>query len=760
MKKELSPNEVVFHFDNNIENGNANIKNIPKVDSAYKKIKRAISIEEDNFNLYIIDSFSKYRLDNFIKYIEEVYKTKASPKDICYITYEDIRKPEPIFLNNGNGIRLKNSVEEIKNKYFNNVIEFYNTSSDDEKDKIIDDVNEKRNLYITELINIAKNEGFDLKATSSGFAFIPLKEGEAMTEKEYDSLSEESKESIVVKAGGLKKKAEIVLQKIKNIETYSIEKLKKIYSEFLYKNMEEEKQDLLLDFIIDDNAYEYLERIFQIIEKKLIDCYSISIEEDHEEINNVLNNIEINVLVDNSKYEHPRVIYEEDPTIINLLGNVEYESHNGGYSTDLSLISPGSLLLANEGCIIIRLNQLIMNSLSYYGLKKALLSKKINLDSYRSYLEILSISGLKGKPIPINVKVILIGDYESYDILYNADEDFKKLFFLRVDIKDYINKNNNINLINQYIINRFKEFEINNITNEAVKEVVRYLCRIADSRNKMNYQVEELDKIIMLVKEKIKEDNKEIIDKDDIISVAYEEEEIEYELMDVYNEGKIILSLEGKKIGTINGLAVIDSGYYKFGKIIRVTCVATKGTGRIFDIQKDSNLSGSIHEKSINIIEGLLSNMIDSYKKLPVDFHVSFEQIYGLIDGDSASVAEMLCILSALSKIEINQNIAVTGSINLLGEVQPIGGVKEKIEGFYNICKSLNINNNYGVLIPKRNLDELILKPEIEKSITEGKFHIYVMDNIIDAIELMMNNDINVLNNKIKLEIEKYKNGS
>lgn len=758
MMKELSPSEVKFQVDFNKEDKDIKLKDIPQINSAYKKIKRAISIDKENFNLYIVDSFSKYKINELSICIEEFYKDKKSPNDICYVTYEDYRKPEPLFLHNGNGRRLKEEVEKIKNKYFDVVIDFYNTSSDEEKDRIIEEISTKRNDYISELIEMAKDEGFDLKATSSGFAFIPLNEGEAMTEKEYDDLSEDNKDSIILKAGYLKKKAEVILEKLRNMELGSIDKLKEIYRDYLNLNMEEEKQDILLDFITDDAAYDYLESLFTFIERDLVNCYSINIEDDQSEINKIINNYDINVLVDNSMFDRPRVIYEDDPSLINLMGNIEYESHDGSYSTDLSLISPGSILLANEGCLIIRINQLAMNNLSYYALKKVLMSQKVNLDCSKSYLDFLSINGLKPEPIPVNVKVILIGDYETYDALYNVDEDFKSLFPLKVEMPDYIDINSiNGSMIKEYINSRFIEYGLTEVSEDAIKEVVRYLCRKADSREKMKVSVDEIDKIVLLVKDFLSEKGLEYVDKEDIIKNIYEEEIFQKDFLDMYKNNKILLSLEGKKVGMISGLAVISSSYFSFGKPVRVTCIASKGIGKIIDVQKESNLSGNIHEKSINILNGILSNMIESYSRLPVDFYVSFEQTYGMLDGDSASVAEMLSILSALSKIGINQNIAVTGSLNLFGEVQAIGGVNEKIEGFYNVCKSLGKTENLGVLIPESNVDELVLIPEVEEAIESGKLHIYVMNTLEDAIEVMLDEDIEGLKSKIKLEIEKYK---
>ena len=715
------------------------LKDIPEITSAYEKIKRAISIDEEGYNLYIIDSFSKDKLENLTKFIENLYKSAEAPKDICYATINDPKRPEPIFLTNGKGAKLKETIENIKNSYYEVAMEFYNTSSESEKDSIIDDVHSKRTTYIGELMEMAKIDGFDVKATNGGFAFIPLKEGEAMTEKEYDELSEENKDSIVLKASNLKKKAEVVLEKLKDIELTSMKRLKGIYAEFMDVEMEDEKEDCLLNFIDDDDAYEYLEKVFYSIEKELVDCYTMNVEDDESDINEVLDKYDISVLVDNTNNKNPRVIYEEDPNVTNLFGNIEYENHNGLYSTDLSLINPGSMLQANEGCVIIRLNQLAMNNYSYYYLKKTLMSGKVSIDSSRGYLDIISINGVKPKAVPVNVKVILIGDYESYDILYNADEDFKSLFPIRVEFSNYV-KNQPIKgkVLKDYILDRGKKHYINKVSDDAIKEIIKYLSRVAECRGKICIEDKNIDRLLILANNIVELDGREIISDKDIRDVAYEKSLIEDEILEMYEDSKIILTLSGEKVGAINGLAVLSSGYFTFGKPMRLTCVACKGEGKILDIQKESNMSGSIHEKSINILSGLLSNLIIPYEKLPVDFHLSFEQTYGQIDGDSASVAEILCILSSLSKVGIKQNIAVTGSINQFGEVQAIGGVNEKIEGFYKVCKLLDDTKDKGVLIPITNSEDLVLNKEVEEAIEKGEFHIYTMENLQDAIEVMI----------------------
>ena len=761
MKRELTPSEIMFKLEVTDTDVDKGTKGIKEFNDAYKKVERAINIDKEGYNLYLIDTFSKDKLKDLTTFIEKKYKDLEAPRDICYVTLEDVNRPEAIFVANGKGKKLKETVDDIKNCYLEAVDDFYGDSSNDEKDYLVEDIQNKRNSYINELTKMAKEEGFEVKATSKGFAFIPLSGDEAMTEKEYDDLEDENKNVIVAKAGNLKKKAESILEELKDIEVKSIKKLKKIYSKFLATQMEDEKDEALLEFITDDDSYEYLERLFTCIEEDLIDCYTMSIEEDESEIYEILNKYDVRVIVDNTNNSSPPVIFEEDPNLNNLIGLIEYENHNGMYTTNISLISAGSILKANEGCLILRLSSLAVNTLSYYYLKKILLSNKVSFDNNKSYLEFININGLKPKPIPVKFKVILIGDYETYDLLYNSDEDFKKLFPLRAEFSPIVKVNNDsvIELKNM-IENKVRKNELFNLNDEAMSEILKYLCRKSSSRNRILAEDDSIDKILVLANNSAKERKSMIITKQDILDVAYEEELIENEIMSMYEDNKILISVNGRKIGAINALAVLDSGYCTFGKPMRISCVACKGSGRIIDIQKESNLSGKIHEKSISILRGLLTNLLNPYENIPVDFHLSFEQTYGMVEGDSASVAEIISILSALSKKGIKQNIAVTGSINQFGDVQPIGGANEKIEGFFKVCSMLDTVEEKGVLIPEGNKDEIILKFEVEKAVQEGKFHIYTMNNLNDAIEVLLldeGEDIEEFYKTLQKELEKYK---
>lgn len=764
MRKELTPSEIIFSASDNDVIKQTNINRIPRSNTTLNKIKKALSIQKDGYNIYYVDSFSKEKLEELIEFVEGLYIDNKEPKDICYVSNWESTNPIVLVLENGKGQLLKEMVEDMKEKYLECISEFYNTSSDEEKEEIIEDVSEKRSSYINNLMDMAKSKNFEIKATTSGFVFIPIKdEGEEMTKDEYNSLVDEDQESIEKQATNLKREAEVILEKLKEIEIDSIEKLKTLYRDHIKNKMQSYKDDFLLEFIAHDSVYRYLIEMFDYLDDEIVECYTINLEDDEEYIQNVLSKFSVNVLVDNTGIDHPRVIYEEDPTVSNLIGNIEYRNTTGGYATDMSLISAGSLVKANGGCLILRLTSLINSGASYYYLKKALIHGQVDYNYTKSYLEVLSIAGLKPQPIPIDVKVILIGDYESYEILFDKDEDFKRIFPIKIEADTEIKYDSfSRNSIISMIENKVKKDELLNVEEEAVDEIIKYLARIAGERKKISVDDYQINRLLYLANNNAKLEDRKEITKRDIIDIAYEEEKILDEVLDSYRNKKILITTSGEKVGIINALAVVGTGSYSFGKPMRVTCLALQGDGQIIDIQKECKLSGSIHEKSIGILRGLLSTLLSPYEKLPVDLQLSFEQTYGMVEGDSASVAEIICILSALSKRPIRQNIAVTGSINQFGEIQPIGGVNEKIEGFYRVCREIDSIENKAVLIPSTNIDELILSGEVEEDIKNNKFHIYAMDCLDDAIEVLMLNKGESVKNffkEIDEELSKYKSG-
>ncbi len=760
MKRKLTPKEVIYNFELGGISSKKNKSVLPQYSEAYKKIKTALEIDKEGYNVYLVDDYSMDKVKTIIEYIENVLKDRDKPDDICYVVKNDEKKPIPIFVSNGFGKKFKATLEDIQSSLIEYTFEFYNNSISKEKEKLVDTIQKKRNEIINNLIIISKSSGFEIKSNDGGFTFIPLNDGREMTEEEYEDLDSDKKELMISKVNELKLKAKEILEELKLMEVNELEKIKGIMYDYLNEKLEDKREKYKKIFDRDTEVIEYLEYVCDSIVTYLIDNYSISYDDDEDKINEIIYKYMINVIVDNSEQNSPPVIFEEDPNLNNLLGSIEYENHNGIYVSDVSLIKAGSLIKANGGCLILRVNNLLSNSQAYYYLKKVLLSEKVDLDYNKGYLELLALSGLKPKPINIRQKVILIGDYETYDLLYTHDEDFKKIFKMRTEYNPILDIDKDVKgaLIRE--INNFSSANnIRPLTDEAIKQIAKCLSRKAENKNKIYFESYELNNLILLANNKVKEENRNTIDGKDIIDIAYEEELIEKEILQSYKEGKTLIEVVNSKVGQVNGLSVIDTGYVSFGKPIKITCICYKGEGNIIDAQRDSNLSGKIHNKALSILKGYISTLNGGYTKLPVDLHVSFEQIYGVVNGDSASIAEIICMLSSISKIPIRQNIAVTGSINQFGEVQPIGGVNQKIEGFFKVCKAMDTIENKGVLIPASNKEDLVLCEEVEIAIKEGKFFIYTMKSVEDAVRVLLDKpavNFDKVTKAINKEIEKY----
>ncbi|WP_035289979.1 AAA family ATPase [Clostridium sp. KNHs214] len=759
MYKKLTPKEVVYNMNLDLLNIREIEKNLDYKD-VFKVIKTALSINKEGYNLYIVDDFSKERVENIINYVGEIYKNKEAPKDICYLSDSIDRCPKSIFLTAGMGSLLRDIIEEIKNFYFNVTFDFYNNSSSKEKEEIMDLIDQKRSDAVERLILLSKEKGFHMKAVHNGFTFIPLEDEKEMTENEYDELSEERKKEILENIAELKEKSREVLDELKKLEENSIDKIKVILNLYYGEKSYEIKRKYRTIFKEEQETLKFLEKMCDDIEENIVENYSTNYSDDESLINKTLDKFAVNTLVDNTCNKKPQCIFEEDPSVQNLIGGIEYENKNGTYVTDINLIRAGTLLKANEGCIIMRVKSLLSNAASYYYLKKALITGKVDFNYNRGYLEILSLSGLNPEPIPVKSKVILVGDYETYNLLYSYDEDFKKLFKIKGEyypVGDIGEKS--IGIVMKNIKNICKDEEILSLKNDAAEEIFKYLSRIVENNKKIYLDKDEIKKIAILSNYKAEEKEKCFIDRDDVLDAIYKEEIIEKNILNSYKEKKQFICLNESEIGQINGLSVIDGEYFKIGKPVRITCSCYKGNGNIFDVQKESELSGNIHRKSINILKGLINNLLGGYDSLPVDFHLSFEQLYGYLEGDSASVAEGVGIISSICRIPIKQSIAVTGSIDQFGKVQPVGGVNEKIEGFFNVCKEVDSIKGKGVIIPSTNVDNLVLKGEVEEAVSSGDFSIYSIENIFDATDILLDKDKEFILSTMQREVKKYSKG-
>ncbi|WP_346936974.1 AAA family ATPase [Clostridium sp.] len=738
MKRVLKPSEVLYDFeiveDREIEGEFI----LPQYKDVYNRIKTSLLLNGEGYNIYLVDEFCKDRVKHITSYVKHILMDGKPPKDICYVIKGNAKEPVPLSVNNGYGNKLKKIVDKIQEFYAESIFKFYNGIDNKEKEYLISAIKDRRSKIVGDLIKLSREHGFDIKTSGDGFTFIPLVDGKEMTEEEFDNLKEEEKFDILNKVDELKINANDILEKLRNMKNDEINRIREIMDNFFKEEIKDLNIVIEEEFKDDSEAKAYIHYLITEIKGKLEENYSINYEDDEEGIRDIIYKYDVNVIVDNSEVTYPPVIFEEDPSVSNLFGSIDYENHNNIYVSTVKSIRAGSYVRANGGCLVLRASSLLSNSQSYYYLKRAIISEKVDLDYNRGYIELFTLSSLKPVPMPINTKVIIIGDCDIYDALYNYDKEFRTIFKTRADYRGILKAENKVKTVLLKEINRLaKENKVKPITSSGIREVAKFLSRKAENKNKIYFDHDELSNLIIQANYRAVEESKEFIDGDDIEKIAYRKETIEREYLELYDEKKLLIDVTGSKVGQINGLSVIDTGYTSFGKPVKITCTCFKGEGKVIDAQRESNLSGKIHTKGINILKGYINNINGGYKTLPVDFNLSFEQLYGVIDGDSASVAEALAIISALCKIPIKQNIAITGSINQFGQVQPIGGVNEKIEGFFEVCKIMDDIEDKGVIIPLSNKDNLVLSRGVERAIFEGKFKIYTIETVEDAMELI-----------------------
>lgn len=755
MNKRLRPEEVIYNEKFNEDDYLSENTTIRDIGNMYKDLERAIQIRNKGYNVYIIDEFNDQKEKQLIKYINELLKEQNAPSDICYISDES-QYSHTVILKNGFGEKFVSIINEIKEYYSDLLFNFYNKNMCNDNENNLEDIEKEKIKMIDDLLDISKQKGFFMKVIDNGFTFIPIKDDREMTEEEYEKLSESEKTHILNSISELKNYSKKVFKELNDIEVGMTNKFKVIFSKYIKEKSLPLKNKCKKVLFDDKKVKKILDNMFSYIEDSIIDNFTMNYEKDESKINAILDKFKVKLIVDNKDNKEPMCIIEHDPIMDNLIGKIEYNNNNGVYHTDVTLVKAGSLIKANNGCLIIKIEDILSNRLSYYYLKKCLLNGSVNINYNYHYFDILSLDNIEFEPIPINTKVILIGDYKTYSLLYKYDKDFKKIFKLKVEcdslmkISRYSKK-----IFMQNINNIIKKNSIVQIKNDAMNELLKYSSRIAEDRNKI-YFSDDIERVIILSNSNSKKKNKCYIDKKDIVDVIREKDTMQKYIMDNYIENKQFIKLNGEATGQINGLSVIDLGYKRFGKPVRITCSCYYGTGNIFDVQSESNLGGDIYVKSVNTLKGCITNLLGQYSKPCVDFHINFEQLYGTIDGDSAAIAELIAMISSLGKLPVKQNIAITGSVDQFGKVQPVGGINEKIESFYEVCKNIDTVSNKGVIIPSSNVNNIILNSYVERSVIDGEFCIYSVDDIFDAMQILMGKNKEEIMEAMHCELKKY----
>lgn len=716
---------------------------------AMEALKYGLAINRKGYNIYVSGLTGTGRNSYSILVAEEFARKRKPPKDWCYVyNFKKPDSPKAIGMNNGQGKIFKKDIEDLIENLKIEIPKAL-TSKEYESNRrlIYSSYQSKAQEILDGLNDLAKDYNFLFKQTDKGIINVPMKDGRPMTDEEIANLSEEEVDQLMEKSNELTQKSYEYIKRVKELE-------KKLIVEI--ENLKEKKVmevlDIYLDTLIDkynDNKEicEYLKDLKLDIQKN----YVIFLGEDEKNpllkyklmegtIDDLMKRYEINLFMDNSDKSAAPVVREMNPTYYNLLGKIEYVNEMGGFKTDHTKIRPGALHEANGGYIILQAKDVLQSSHAWEGLKRALITEKVKVENITG-LNIISET-LTPEAIPLDVKVILIGDFYTYQILYNFDDDFKKLFKIRADFDVEIDRTEeNIKKIGSFVAYQCKDQNLKPFDKTALAAIIEYSSRLASHQNKLTAKFNELVEVIYEADQWANMKNKSVVTKEEVnLAISkknYRNNIYEEKIKESIEEGTIIIDTKGEKVGEINGLSVINVGQYMFGRPTKITVNTFAGKDGIINIEREVNQSGSIYDKGVLILGGYLGEKYAQDFPLSLTASITFEQSYSEVDGDSASSTELYALLSSLAEKPIKQSIAVTGSVNQKGLIQPIGGVNEKIEGFYRVCKLKGLTGEEGVIIPYQNIQNLMLDDEVIDAVEKGLFKIYAVKTIDEGIEIL-----------------------
>ncbi|HPU21561.1 MAG TPA: ATP-binding protein [Thermoclostridium caenicola] len=714
-----------------------------------------LAIQLDGYNIYMAGESGEGKTRYALECAQKQAKHMPVPDDWCYVyNFEDATRPRAINLPAGMGREFKKDMEEFVRIIEQEMDKAFNGDEyEAERTRIIKRFRERKDELVMKLSQEAQERGFRVKLANSGIYFMPLVDGEPISEDEFNQLDEDIKIELTKSSEALQAQTGEIIRKIRELETEAEEAIKKwehqiaLYAVGIHIDSLKEKY----------MAYPAVVGYLNEVRSDILDNVEALVGDDYGDDQqtmflqmmarrgaeeNPYDRYKVNLLVDNSHLKGAPVIVDYNPTYYNLMGRCEYENEFGTMTTDYTMIKPGLFHQANGGFLILQINDVLSNPQSFEAIKRTLKTRQIIIENIKEQMGLVAVSALKPEPIPVNVKIILVGSSEIYHLLYHFDRDFKKFFKIKAEFDDQMDWNqDNVNKIARFISAFCNKEGIPHFDRTGVAEVVNYCSWLVQDQTKLTTRFSEIVNILgeagtwasiqnsdlvtglhvkKAIREKMKRSNK------------YDEE-----LLELVRDGTIMIDTDGWVVGQINGLSVIELGDYTFGKPARITAATYMGKAGIVDIEREVETGGYTHSKGVLILSGYIGRKYAQDIPLSLTASICFEQTYSGIDGDSASSTELYAILSSLADLPINQGIAVTGSVNQLGMIQPIGGASFKIQGFFNICKINGLTGRQGVIIPRQNIKNLVLNDEVVKAVEEGMFHIYPVSTVDEGIEIL-----------------------
>lgn len=724
-------------------------------DRALAGIDTALGIKENGFNLFVMGEKGRGKHSLLIRLIKEKTKNDKNIYDWIYLyNFTDYDKPLIIKLKAGQAKKFKKSMSNLVSSLKIKITQVLKSKKYlSQKDTLEKQISDEQDVLFNKVKESALKDNISISDTSSGITISPVIKGKLLSSEEFNLLSLDQRDlidkNILIYQDKIDDNTKVELE-LSNKLVDLVKDIDKIFISYVLKK--------LINPISEKYAqYEKITSYLKEIESDILEHYSFFIKNGNKNITNAFESMlkqnvdievsfdmyNVNILVNNENLTTVPIIYEDNPRYANLFGRIDHVSHMGTITTDFNLIKAGSLHKANGGYLIIDALSLLSQPNSWEALKRMLKSSQINLETIEESMGFTASFVIEPQSVDLDVKVILIGSREIYSLLYSYDEDFKELFKIEADFENKIKRNNeNILLFINIISNIINERNLLPVSKKALGKIIEFSSRLCSDSSYLSSDFAAISDLLQESNYVSSKRNSNMINLEDILNVlkqrVYRKERIKEEVYSQIKDETIQINTKGEKIGHINGLAVIDFGNYSFCIPMKISCLTKVGKEGVVTIEREVELSGSIHSKGVLIISSYLASRYAPDFVLSLSASLVFEQSYSMIDGDSASLAELYALLSSISKVKIKQNFAITGSINQSGDVQAIGGVNEKIEGFFDVCKLKDKNFESSVIIPFSNIKNLMLKEEVLEAVKSEQFKIYAIKHIDEGVKLLM----------------------
>lgn len=728
--------------------------NIVGQERAADAIEFGMHISHSGYNIYILGPNGMGKR----KIIQEFFNNKAkfdpTPSDWVYVyDFDTPDQPNSIELPPGMGSEYSQDIEILIEEMQTALsAAFESEEYQNRRQAVFESFKERQASLFNELQEKAGKQGLAMIKTPSGIAFAPKDEEGMLSAEEVNKLSEEERENIQENIEDLQEELQIILQQVPVWQREAKEEIRELNKEMANFAIGGLINELIEKYTAHDAIVEHIKQIqHRVIENadnflpnngQDPTSFLEALSQQRSAGPSLMDKFKVNVVIDNADREGAPVIFENNPTYPNLIGRVEHFAQMGALMTDFRMIKPGALHKANGGYLIIDVRKILSQPYAWEGLKRALQSKEIEIESIGQALSLISTLSLTPEPIPLKVKVALVGDRLLYYLLVQYDPEFSELFKVEADFETDIewDETNQV-LYAKLIATLIKKENTSPFNNHAVARLIEQSARLANDSERLNIRLQDLSNLIIESDYWAKKASRDLVTEEDVQQAINAQIRRADRLREKTQQAILrdinLISTEGEKVGQINGLSVYALGSFIFGKPTRITTQISLGKGQVIDIEREVDMGGPIHSKGVLILAGFLRGRYAQNIPLSLSASLVFEQSYGGVDGDSASSTELYALLSAIANVPLKQNLAVTGSVNQHGQVQAIGGVNQKIEGFFDICIERGLTGDQGVLIPASNIKHLMLRKDVINAVNDGEFHIYPVKHIDEGIEIM-----------------------